>query len=147
MKGSMFDLPFLKEMFDGIWFSQAFEYVPPDRREKFLDSLRQILKPQGILYMSIETWMYPSFWVSLKELLRDFRLFVYWKIVRRRPLLWGEYLYYLSLKNVRNRFSGWHYHVHTDKWTLIRLLNKYRFKILMSDLYDGYIYVLCQKAE
>jgi len=147
VKGSMFNLPFSKDMFDGIWFSQAFEYVPPDRRESFLASLRQYLKPQGILYMSVETWMHPSFWVSLKELLGDFRLFCYWKIVKRKPLLWGEYLYYLSLKNVRNRFSGWHYHVHIDKWTLIRLLNKYRFKILKLDLYDGYIYVLCRKAE
>ena len=57
----MFDLPFSKDMFDGIWFSQAFEYVPPDRRERFLASLRQFLKPQGILYMSVETWMYPGF--------------------------------------------------------------------------------------
>ena len=32
IKGSMFELPFRENTFDGIWFSQAFEYVPPDRR-------------------------------------------------------------------------------------------------------------------
>lgn len=36
---SMFNLPFLGACFDGIWFSQAFEYVPPDFREKFVTQL------------------------------------------------------------------------------------------------------------
>ena len=147
IKSSMFRLPFRKKVFNGIWFSQAFEYVPPDKRKEFLTLLRQVLKTKGILYMSVESWMYPSFWKSLRELLSDFILFCYWKVVKRKPLLWGEFLYYFSLHDVQSRYSGWHYHVHTDKWTLIKLLNKCEFKILKLDLYDGYIYVLCRKHK
>ncbi len=35
VRGSMFNLPFRENVFDGVWFSQAFEYVPPDKRESF----------------------------------------------------------------------------------------------------------------
>lgn len=147
IRGSMFSLSFRRSVFNGIWFSQAFEYVPPDMRERFLTLLRQVLKPRGILYMSVESWMYPSFWKSLREFLSDLVLFCYWRVVKRKPLLWGEFLYYLSINGIRSRYSGWHYHVHTDKWTLIKLLNKCRFKILKLDLYNGYIYLLCRKTQ
>jgi len=144
--GSMFSLPFRRSVFNGIWLSQAFEYVPPDMRERFLTLLNRVLKPKGILYMSVESWMYPSFWKSLREFLSDLMLFCYWKVVKRKPLLWEEFLYHLSINGVQGRYSGWHYHVHTDKWTLIKLLNKCGFKILKLDLYNGYIYLLCQKT-
>jgi len=140
IKGDMFALPFPESTFDGIWLSQAFEYVPPDRRQEFLSSIARILKPEGLLYMSVETWIYPSIWKSLRELLRDLKLFCYWKFLKRKPLLWGEFLYYLSPE------MGWHYHVHTDKWTLCRLLHRYGFMIEKISLYNGYIYVLCYKA-
>jgi len=144
VKGSMFELPFREKIFNGIWFSQAFEYVPPDRRERFLASIRRVLKHLGILYMSVETWMNPSLWSSLRELLSDFKLFCYWKFLKRKPLLWGEFLYYLSAEDIRARCSGWHYHVHTDKWTLLKLLRKWRFAVRKLDFYGGYIYTLCQ---
>jgi len=146
VRGSMFQLPFRENTFDGVWFSQAFEYVTPDRRENVLASLRRVLRPKGILYMSVETWMTTSFWGSLKELLGDFRLYFYWKFIKGKPLLWGEFLYYLSSENVRDRCSGWHYHVHTDKWTLKRSLHKFKFDLLKLHLYDGYIYALCKAA-
>ena len=144
IRGSMFELPFRVNAFDGIWFSQAFEYVPPDRRESILASIKRALKPKGILYTSVETWMYPSFWRSVKELWGDFKLYFYWKFIKRKPLLWGEFLYYLSSVNVRDRCSGWHYHVHTDKWTLKRLLHRFKFELLQMHLHDGYIYTLCK---
>ncbi|MBO3810252.1 MAG: hypothetical protein FGF50_11765 [Candidatus Brockarchaeota archaeon] len=43
----MFKLPFRKNIFNGIWFSQAFEYVPPDKRESFLSSLKYVSKLKG----------------------------------------------------------------------------------------------------
>lgn len=141
-RGSMFNLPFRGDIFNGIWFSQAFEYVPPDRRGGVFASIRHVLKSKGILYMSVETWMHVSIEASLRELWGDFRLYSYWKFVKRKPLLWGEFLYYLSLTNVRDRFSGWHYHVHTDTWTLKRLLRRLGFKLLQLHLHGGYIYTL-----
>ncbi len=147
VKGSMFCLPCQENEFDGIWFSQAFEYVPPDRREELLSSLKRILKPGGVLYMSVESWMYPSLWDSLKELWGDFKLFCYWKFWKREPLLWGEFLYHLGAEDTRARCSSWHYHVHTDKWTLLKLLRKLGFTILNLDPYGGYIYTLCKNTE
>ena len=98
VKGSMFNLPFREEVFDGIWFSQAFEYVPPDKRIELLTELKSVLRKSGILYMSVETWIHPSLWKSLREFLKDFKLYLYWKLVKRKPLLWGEFLYRLSGK-------------------------------------------------
>ncbi|MEM2175435.1 MAG: class I SAM-dependent methyltransferase [Candidatus Micrarchaeia archaeon] len=147
IKGSMLDLPFCESTFDGIWFSQALEYVPPDKREKLLISLNHILKPGGILYMSIETWMQPKLLISLKELLGDLLLFYYWKFTKKKPLLWGEFFYCLQARDIQARYSRWHYHVHTDKWTLLKLLRKLQFKLIKMDLYDGYIYVLCKRIE
>lgn len=141
VKGSMFSLPFQENSFDGIWFSEAFEYVPPDKRKTLLSRLKGVLKAEGELYMSVESWMYASVWQSLKEFLGDFRLYFYWRFVKGKPLLWGEFLYYLA-GDVRDRCRGWHYHVHTDKWTLRRLLNTCNFKIFKLSLHDGYIYVL-----
>lgn len=142
VKGSMFELPFRENTFDGVWFSQAFEYVPPDRRKSIFASFKCALKPNGILYISAETWMYPSILASLKELLSDFKLYFYWKFIKRKPLLWGEFLYHLSPENIQNRCSGWHYHVHIDRWTLKRLLCKFKFELLGLHLYNGYIYTL-----
>ena len=142
--GSGFEPPFQAELFDGIWFSQAFEYVPPDRRASFLEAVGRTLRPAGCLYMSVETWMYPSPWASLKELCSDFRLFCYWKLVKRKPLLWGEYLWWLP-----PRWGGpvWHYHVHTDRWTLRKVLQESGFEILHLDNWNGYFYTLCRRAS
>ncbi len=54
----------------------------------------------------------------------------------------GEYLYGISIENI----SIPHYHVHIDKWTLCKILDKNGFRIKEIDLYDGYIYVLCRKT-
>ncbi|UCB42354.1 MAG: methyltransferase domain-containing protein [Dehalococcoidales bacterium] len=143
--GSIFQLPFRPNTFDGIWFSEAFEYVPPDKRRTLLTSLNNVLKGTGILYMSVETWQNPSIITSLKRLWTDCKLFCYWKFIRRKPLLWGEFLYYSSVKRID--WSGWHYHVHTSKKTLCNLLEECGFTIEKMELSDECIYVLCRKAS
>ncbi|MEM3731082.1 MAG: methyltransferase domain-containing protein [Candidatus Bathyarchaeia archaeon] len=146
VKGSMLKSPFIQKSFNGIWFSQAFEYIPPDQRETFLQQLNPILKTDGIVFMSVETWMDQSILASLKEFLSDFKLFCYWKI-RRKPLFWGEFLYYCTPRGSCGKFSGWHYHVHTDKYTLCRLLDKHGFSVRAMDISDGYIYLLIEKSK
>ncbi len=47
------------------------------KEKAFLVSVKRVLKSKGVLYMSVETWMYPSVWVSFKELLGDFKLYFY----------------------------------------------------------------------
>ena len=93
IRSSMFNLPFRENVFDGIWFSQAFEYVPPDMRDVFMSSIMEILKPGGILYMSVETWIRSSLLKSIKNYMKDLILYLYWKLLKRKPLIWGEYLY------------------------------------------------------
>jgi len=146
VKGSMLNLPFRPQTFDGVWFSQAFEYVPPDLRETFLKQLNHILKTNGMSFMSVETWMNANILTSLKELLSDFKLFCCWKFLKRKPLIWGEFLYYCAPRGAAERFSGWHYHVHTDKRALRKLLDKYGFIIKKMDVKCGYIYLLIVKS-
>lgn len=143
--GSIFKLPFAPNTFDGIWFSEAFEYVPPDKRRTLLTSLNKVLKNSGILYMSVETWQSPSIITSLKRLWTVFRLFCYWKFIKRKPLLWGEFLYFSSVKRID--WSGWHYHVHTNKGTLYKILDECGFIVKKLNLFDECIYVLCSKAS
>ncbi|RLE60319.1 MAG: hypothetical protein DRJ32_03085 [Thermoprotei archaeon] len=142
IRGSMFNLPFREKIFDGIWLSQAFEYVPPDMRDRFIEYIIGILKSGGILFMSVETWLYPSFLKSIKNFMKDFMLYLYWKFLKRKPLLWGEYLYKLT---VNDGYTIYHYHVHTDKRTLLKPVKKHKLKILDLDLHDGYIYILYRK--
>lgn len=108
----------------------------------FLSSIYNVLKLGRILYMSVETWMYSNLVDTLREFLWDLKLFLYWKFIRRKPLIWREYLYGISIENV----SIPHYHVHIDKWTLCKILDKNGFMVKEIDLYDGYIYVLCRKT-
>ena len=143
VEGSILRPPFPPNTFDGIWFSQAFEYVPPDKRRTFLTSLDNMLKDSGILYMSVETWQDSNIIVSLKRLWTDFKLFCYWKFIKRKPLLWGEFLEYISV----NGWSGWHYHVHMSKGTLCKLLGECGFTVEKTNLYDWYIYMLCRKKS
>jgi len=146
IKGSMFCLPFRTNAFDGIWFSQAFEYVPPERREGLLSNLRGLLEEKGIIYMSAETWMLPSLWNSLKELFGDLKLYFHWRFEKGKPLLWGEFLYQLT-GEVRDRWKGWHYHVHIDTWTLSRLMRDVGLEKLKEVVDSGYIYILCTRRK
>lgn len=143
--GSMFQLPFNPNTFDSIWFSEAFEYVPPDKRRILLSSLNDVLKDSGILYLSVETWQYPSVIASLKQLWTDFRFYCYWKFIKQKPLLWGEFLYYSSVERIN--WSGWHYHVHTSKRRLYKLLDECGFTVEESNLSDTCIYILCRKSS
>jgi len=146
LRASALEPPFPSGCFDGVWFSQAFEYIPPERREEFLAAVRRLLRPAGLLYMSVESWMYPNPWISLKELWSDFRLFCYWRFLRGKPLRWGEFLYRLPPGDVRSRATGWHYHVHTDRPTLCRLLDQCGLQLEVLEMSGGYIYVLCRKG-
>jgi len=144
IRSSMFDLPFPHECFNGVWFSQAFEYIPPDFRQTFMAQLWSLLKPGGIIYMSVETWQYPSLWTTIRELLGDISLFFYWKAIKGKPLMWGEFLYRLP---PTVEYKGWHYHVHTSKKTVNTLSKRIGFKAIKLYLHNGYIYMICKKPE
>ena len=94
------ELPFIDGAFDGVWFSEAFEYVPPDARTKFLKALRRIVKKEGVIFLNAEG-------LSKEQTrLSYLRNYLYWKLVKRAPVVWGEYIYMLNLPG----YKGWHYH-------------------------------------
>jgi ubiquinone/menaquinone biosynthesis C-methylase UbiE len=93
-------LPFSDRAFDGIWFAEAIEYVPPDSRERFLAELRRILRDEGVVFLNAEGL---SSEVTRFTYLKNY---LYWKIVKRAPVLWGEYIYMLH----EPPYHGWHYH-------------------------------------
>ena len=93
-------LPFADGAFDGIWFAEAFEYVPPDAREEFLTALRKIVKKGGIVFLSAEGLS------AELTMLMYAKNYLYWKLVKRAPVVWGEYVYKLDLPV----YKGWHYH-------------------------------------
>jgi len=96
----LLELPFVDGGFDGVWFSEAFEYVPPDQRMQFLRTLRRVVQDGGVVLLSAEGLSKETtFFVYLKN-------YLYWKLVKRAPVVWGEYIYMLDLP----RYKGWHYH-------------------------------------
>jgi len=54
IRNSMFNLPFPRDCFNGVWFSQAFEYIPPDFRQRFMAQLWSWLKSGGIVYVVLK---------------------------------------------------------------------------------------------
>ncbi|MGQ9624084.1 MAG: class I SAM-dependent methyltransferase [Candidatus Bathycorpusculaceae bacterium] len=109
---NMFNIPLKSACFSRIWFSQAFEYVPPEFRRKLVNQLWRALKSNGKLYMSVESWQHPSFGAIIKEFLGDLSLFLYWKVIKRKPLAWEEFLYLLPPSV---GYKSLHYHVRTSK--------------------------------
>jgi SAM-dependent methyltransferase len=124
-------LPFVENAFEAVWFTQAFEYVPPELRVTFLLSLRKTIKEGGIMFVNIAKVPNEcSFFSYVKN-------FIYWKFVRRQPVLWGDYIYKLDLEH----YKGWHYHsVVFSERTVKRIIKKARFKVLNSKTYrNGYV--------
>ncbi len=77
--------PFKEKAFEGIWFTQAFEYIPPDKLEKFIEDISRMLKPGGVFFGNIERqplWKLLKAYLSLK--------------LRGYPIKLGEYLYKLK---------------------------------------------------
>ncbi len=81
----MLNPPFKEKAFEGIWFTQAFEYIPPDKLEGFIEDISRMLKPGGVFFGNIEG---KPFWKLLKAYL-SLKL-------RGYPIKLGEYLYKLK---------------------------------------------------
>lgn len=115
-------LPFIDGAFDGIWFSQAFEYVPPDRRTTFLRALRRSVKDGGVVFLSAEGLSGIASWFSF------LKGYLYWKLVKRAPIMWGECVYMLNLP----LYKGWHYHSLVLSRRIQKDLRAAGFEILKS---------------
>jgi len=130
LRMDMLHLPFRDDLFDGVWFTQAFEYVPPDEREKFLQALRRILKSGGYVFLNVAKVPNECSFISyLKN-------YLYWKIIKRQPVIWGEYIYKLHSRN----YTGWHYHAVVFTKRIEKTFKKVGFKTIKTR-YDkkGYL--------
>jgi cyclopropane fatty-acyl-phospholipid synthase-like methyltransferase len=126
----MLHLPFLDNAFDGIWFTQAFEYVPPEHREKFLQALRKTVTKGGLVFMNIAK--VPNECSRLKYL----KNYIYWKLIKRKPIVWGDYIY----KIVSKHYRGWHYHSVIFTRKIEKTIRKAGFEISKFKSYkDGYL--------
>jgi ubiquinone/menaquinone biosynthesis C-methylase UbiE len=131
-------LPFIESAFEAVWFTQAFEYVPPDLRKPFLLSLRKTINEGGIMFMNIAKVPNEC---SLFSYITNF---MYWKFIKRQPVLWGDYIYRLNLEH----YKGWHYHsVVFSQRTVRRIMKEARFKVLKTKTYrKGYVAYFLQAS-
>jgi ubiquinone/menaquinone biosynthesis C-methylase UbiE len=121
----MLHLPFARNVFDGVWFTQGFEYVPPDERESFLRVLREILKDKGVVFVNVAKIPNEcSFFSYLKN-------YLYWKLIKRQQVIWGEYIYWINLED----YKGWHYHSAVFTRRIEQTIRKIGFKILKFEEY------------
>jgi len=116
------ELPFVDGAFDGIWYAEAFEYVPPDMRMHFLRALRRIVRDRGIVFLSAEGLSKETTPISYVK------NYLYWKVVKRAPVVWGEYIYMLDLPG----YKGWHYHALTLSRRIEKCFRAADFEILRS---------------
>lgn len=123
-------LPFAEQVFDGVWFTQAFEYVPPDERERFLRSLKRTLKDNGTVFINVAKVPDECSYFSY------FKNYIYWKIVKRQSVVLGDYIYKLNLKG----HQGWHYHSLVFTRRIEKTMRKIGFKIMKFKQYrkNGY---------
>lgn len=120
------EFPFIDEAFDGIWFIEAFEYVPPDQRTQFLRELRRAVKRGGPVFLTAEGL---SDEMSLLSYLKSY---LYWKLVKRAPIMWGELIYKLDLP----LYKGLHYHSLLLNRSFEKQLTNAGFEIVKSEFRD-----------
>jgi len=132
----MLNLPFVESIFDGVWFTQAFEYVPPYLRANFLLSLRKTVKKGGIAFINVAK--IPNEYSILSYV----KNYIYWKFVKRQPVVWGEYIYKIDF----DYYKGWHYHSEVlSRRTVEKIFRKVNFKVLKFKSYrDGYFTYLLE---
>lgn len=116
VEADMMAMPFATASLDGVWCSEAFAYVRPDRRTIFFRQAHRVLRPGGLLYISARTR-------PLHEVVRWYLL---WRVVMRRPVVFGEYIYRLP----RSRGGSWHYHAMTSARVLNALCRAHGFEVL-----------------
>jgi ubiquinone/menaquinone biosynthesis C-methylase UbiE len=132
----MLHLPFVNNVFDAVWFTQAFEYVPPDMREGFLESLRELLKKEGFVFLNVAK--VPNECSRLSYV----KNYIYWRLIKRAPVVWGDYVYRVNLRHYR----GWHYHSVVFTRRIEKTFRKAGFKILKFKDYGkkGYFTYILQ---
>jgi len=113
----MFNLPFKDEAFDGIWITQAFEYVPPDKLDRFIEALSSVLKSQGVIFCNIEKKPF----ITLLSSYIKFKL-------KGAPIKFGEHPYTL-------RGGLLHYHSTPS----------YSVKKLERIFEDNYLSIVCKR--
>jgi ubiquinone/menaquinone biosynthesis C-methylase UbiE len=134
VRADMLHLPFVEEIFDGVWFTQAFEYVPPEFRKTFLKDLNRTMKKNSYIFVNVES----RGKLSLISYLGNC---VNWRVVNRQPIIWGDFIYRLKLPY----FDGWHYHSIVFSRKIEKTFKQTNFKILkFGNYHDGYLTYLLQ---
>jgi hypothetical protein len=95
-----------------------------------------VVRDGGIIYLSAEV---PDKETTVPKYLKNY---LYWKLVKREPVVWGEYIYMLELP----KYKGWHYHALNFKGRLEKHLRAAGFEILKSKSGESVYNVFILKA-
>lgn len=69
-QGDIYDLPYKDSEFDKIILSEVLEHLPDDINA--LKSIKRVLKPGGILFITVPNRNYPFFWDPINKTLETF---------------------------------------------------------------------------
>lgn len=128
----LMELPFAAASLDGVWCSEAFAYVRPDRRAVFFRQVHRVLRSGGLLYLSAET----------KPPARLLRRYLLWRAVLGEPVVFGEYIYQMP----RTLGGGWHYQAMSTARALSALCHDHGLRVL-SLRRDGALWLLLAEKK
>ena len=132
VQADMMEMPFATESMEGIWCSDAFAYVRPDRRTVFFRQAHRVLRPGGVLFVSAATM--PTAQMACRFLL--------WRLILRRPVVFGESISRLP----RAQGGGWRYHAMTTARALRALCRDHGFQVRSLRCEGGLWLLLARKA-
>ena len=133
MEADMMEMPLAAASMDGVWCSEAFEYVRPDRRSVFFRQVHRVLRPGGVLYLSAAT-------KPLGALLRGYLL---WRVAFGRPVVFGEYIDRLP----PSLGGGWRYQAMTTARALNALCHAHGLRVLSLRREGSSWLLLARKKE
>ena len=96
-RGNMYHLPFPDDFFDGVMLSEILEHVDDDVRG--LREVRRVLKPGGVVAITVPNADYPFLWDPINKTLETF----FDKPIRRGPLagIWANHERLYTMEQLR----------------------------------------------
>ena len=132
VQADMMEMPFATGSFDGIWCSEAFDSVRPDRRTVFFRQVHRVLKPGGIIFVSAST-------AAQIGIVRHYLL---WRYLFHRPVVFWEHI-----EVPRHGRVGPRYQAMASARTLRTLCREHSFRVLSLQRDDSRLLLLARKAE
>lgn len=133
VEADMLEMPLASASLDGVWCDTAYATVRPDRRTVFFRQVHRVLRRGGVVCLDAATRPFG-------EMARHF---LQWRIMRRRPLIFGEQIVGPPLATSQH----WRYQAVTSEAALRALCHEHGF-VVLSLQPDGYrLLLLARKVR